>query len=288
MQDFKFSEGELLLIDKPLRWTSFDVVEKLKRTIGIRKIKIGHAGTLDPLATGLLMVCTGKMTKSIDEYQAQEKEYTGEMIVGATRPSYDMESEIDTEYDISGLAPEVLQAATRQFTGEIEQISPTYSALKINGERAYKIVRRGEVPLMKSRQVIINEFSLDTAGFPQVKFRVSCSKGTYIRSLVHDLAKSVGSGAYLNQLTRTRIGNFQLADAWNLDELIGAIRVSRGMPAEKEPNNHIFQAKRVRAYHHNHAAYSPETDNSVPAGSPNLIQPDQLSTDSAVNTEQQV
>lgn len=266
MHEFNFSAGELLLIDKPLRWTSFDVVEKLKRTIGIRKIKIGHAGTLDPLATGLLLVCTGKMTKSIDAYQAQEKEYTGEMIVGATRPSYDMESEIDAEFDTSGLDTNLLEQATAGFTGEIEQISPTYSALKINGERAYKIVRRGEVPVMKSRQVFIKEFTLDTEKFPEVRFKITCSKGTYIRSLVHDLAKSVDSGAYLNQLTRTRIGEFNLTEAWNLEELISAIRVSRGLPAAKEPNNHVFQAKRVRAYHHHHAAYSPQTGDASDTG----------------------
>lgn len=271
MYEFDFSAGELLLIDKPLRWTSFDVVEKLKRTIGIRKIKIGHAGTLDPLATGLLLVCTGKMTKSIDSYQAQEKEYTGEMIVGATRPSYDMESEIDAEFDITVFDTHILKNATANFTGDIEQVSPTYSALKINGERAYKLVRRGEVPLMKSRQIFIKEFKLDTTRFPEVKFKIICSKGTYIRSLVHDLAKSVNSGAYLNELTRTRIGEFQLCNAWNLEELIAAIRVSRGMPANKEPNNHIFQAKRVRAYHHNHAAYSPQQEILVSLGNPDAI-----------------
>ncbi len=271
MYEFDFSAGELLLIDKPLRWTSFDVVEKLKRTIGIRKIKIGHAGTLDPLATGLLLVCTGKMTKSIDSYQAQEKEYTGEMIVGATRPSYDMESEIDAEFDITVFDTHILKNATANFTGDIEQVSPTYSALKINGERAYKLVRRGEVPLMKSRQIFIKEFKLDTTRFPEVKFKIICSKGTYIRSLVHDLAKSVNSGAYLNELTRTRIGEFQLCNAWNLEELIAAIRVSRGIPANKEPNNHIFQAKRVRAYHHNHAAYSPQQEILVSLGNPDAI-----------------
>jgi len=271
MYEFDFSAGELLLIDKPLRWTSFDVVEKLKRAIGIRKIKIGHAGTLDPLATGLLLVCTGKMTKSIDSYQAQEKEYTGEMIVGATRPSYDMESEIDAKFDIAGFDTRLLENATTNFTGDIEQVSPIYSALKINGERAYKLVRRGEVPLMKSRQVFIKEFKLDTTRFPEVKFKIICSKGTYIRSLVHDLAKSVNSGAYLNELTRTRIGEFQLGNAWNLEELIAAIRVSRGMPAAKELNNYIFQAKRVRAYHHNHTAYSPQQEILVSLGNPDAI-----------------
>lgn len=284
MHEFDFSAGELLLIDKPLRWTSFDVVEKLKRTIGIRKIKIGHAGTLDPLATGLLLVCTGKMTKSIDSYQAQEKEYTGEMIVGATRPSYDMESEIDAEFDITGLDTHILENATINFTGDIEQVSPTYSALKINGERAYKLVRRGEVPLMKSRQVFINEFKLDTTKFPEVKFKIVCSKGTYIRSLVHDLAKSVDSGAYLNELTRTRIGNFYLGNAWNLEELIAAIRVFRGMPAAKEPNNHVFQAKRIRAYHHNHGAYSPREEILA-----NLNNPDALGiVSSAINLPTQI
>lgn len=278
MHEFDFSAGELLLIDKPLRWTSFDVVEKLKRTIGIRKIKIGHAGTLDPLATGLLLVCTGKMTKSIDCYQAQEKEYSGEMIVGATRPSYDMESEIDAEFDITGLDRHILENATTNFTGDIEQVSPIYSALKINGERAYKLVRRGEVPLMKSRQVFIKEFKIETTKFPEVKFKIVCSKGTYIRSLVHDLAKSIDSGAYLNELTRTRIGDFHLGDAWNLEELIAAIRVFRGMPEAKEPNNHVFQAKRIRAYHHKHAAYSPQEEILA-----NLNNPDTRSIESSAS-----
>lgn len=290
MHEFNFSEGELLLVNKPLRWTSFDVVEKLKRTLGIRKIKIGHAGTLDPLATGLLMVCTGKMTKSIDSFQAQEKEYTGEMTFGATRPSYDMESDIDAEFDLSEFDVELLQAATLAFTGEIEQVSPTYSALKINGERAYKMVRRGEVPVMKSRKVIIDHFSVNTENFPLVSFRVVCSKGTYIRSLVHDLAASLGSGAYLSELTRTRIGDYSLVGAWNLEELIGEIRLTRGMPAAKEPNNHVFQAKRVRAYHHNHAAYSPSVLDTRAYQAGTVLSPlrHAVTTDSSVSTDSSV
>lgn len=249
MTEFNFPEGELLLINKPLRWTSFDVVEKLKRTIGVRKIKIGHAGTLDPLATGLLLVCTGKLTKKIDEYQAQEKEYTGHMEFGATRPSYDLESEIDQQFDLSTLNTDTFQNATIPFTGEIEQVSPAYSALRINGERAYKIVRRGEVPVMKARMVQIQTFEVGTALFPEVSFRVICSKGTYIRSLVHDFGKSLDSGAYLKELTRTRIGNFQLENAWNLEALLAEIRISRGMDPVQKPRTTDFKSKRTRAYH---------------------------------------
>lgn len=249
MTEFNFPEGELLLINKPLRWTSFDVVEKLKRTIGVRKIKIGHAGTLDPLATGLLLVCTGKLTKKIDEFQAQEKEYTGHMQFGATRPSYDMESEIDMEFDLGHLPVDALQEATIPFTGDIEQVSPAYSALRINGERAYKIVRRGEVPVMKARTVQIQTFEVNTQAFPEVSFRVICSKGTYIRSLVHDFGKSVGSGAYLKELTRTRIGNFQLDGAWDLEALLAEIRISRGLDPVQKPRTTEFKSKRTRAYH---------------------------------------
>ena len=248
MHDFNFSEGELILVDKPLRWTSFDVVEKIKRTIGIRKLKIGHAGTLDPLACGLLILCTGKLTKQIDSFQAQEKEYQGNLILGASTPSYDLESEIDQKFDISHILPEAMQKAADAFKGEIEQISPSYSAMRVNGQRAYKMIRRGETPEIRSRKVHINTFEVSTEQFPDLQFRVVCSKGTYIRSLVHDYGKSLGSGAYLSTLRRTRIGEFRVENAWPLEELIASIRLFRGQVPKEEGISRNYNPKNKKGY----------------------------------------
>lgn len=212
--------GEVLLLDKPLGWTSFDVVRKLKRVGNFKKI--GHAGTLDPLATGLLICCTGKLTKRIDEFQAQEKEYTGTLVFGKTTPSVDMERDFDAEFPTGHVTPEALAEAARSLTGVIEQIPPVFSAVKVDGKRAYKKAHKGkgDEVVLKARTVEVSVFDLDAARFPEVDFRIVCSKGTYIRSLVRDLGRAVESGAYLSALRRTRIGNFRVEDALTLDEFI--------------------------------------------------------------------
>lgn len=212
--------GEVLLIDKPLRWTSFDVVRKLKWAGNFKKI--GHAGTLDPLATGLLICCTGKKTKQIDAFQAQEKEYTGTLVLGKTTPSVDLERDFDAEFPIAHLTPDLLQEAARGLTGSIEQIPPVFSAIKIDGKRAYKKAHRGQGDQveLKARTVEVRVFELDTARFPAVDFRIVCSKGTYVRSLVRDLGLAVQSGAYLSSLRRTRIGNVRVEDALSIEAFV--------------------------------------------------------------------
>ena len=211
------TEGSFLLVNKPIQWTSFDVVNKLRYLLKIRKI--GHAGTLDPLATGLLIVCTGKMTKRIDEFQAQEKEYTGKMILGQTTPSYDLETSPSPPVDFSHLTAEEIFAATRRFTGKIQQMPPAHSSIKVNGKRAYSFARKGQDVALKSREVEIKEFEVTGIALPEVSFRVVCSKGTYIRSLAHDVGAALGVGAYLSELCRTRIGAFTLDQAETLEEL---------------------------------------------------------------------
>ncbi|MEO6285643.1 MAG: tRNA pseudouridine(55) synthase TruB [Dyadobacter sp.] len=216
-------EGEVILIDKPLTWTSFDVANKLKRACKFKKI--GHAGTLDPLATGLLILCTGKKTKQIDSYQAQEKEYTGTMVLGKTTPSIDLETEFDAEYPTDHITPEVLEEARLKLVGEIEQVPPIYSAIRVDGERLYKKARRGEEVEIKKRNVTVSLFEIDATNFPSVNFRIICSKGTYIRSMVRDFGQFAGSGAYMSALCRTRIGAFELKNAWDLTDFIHQKRV---------------------------------------------------------------
>lgn len=208
----------IFLIDKPLRWTSFDVVRKLR---GILKIKkIGHAGTLDPLATGLLILCTGKMTKQIDTFQAQEKEYTGKLVLGQTTPSYDLETAPTPPQDISGVTEQMIMKVTSQFTGSISQIPPLHSAIKVDGKRAYQLARAGSEAKLKAREVTISAFEITHINLPEVSFRVVCSKGTYIRSLAHDVGQALGVGAYLSELCRIRIGDFLLKDAQTLEEIV--------------------------------------------------------------------
>lgn len=230
-KDFNFAEGELLLINKPYKWTSFDVVGKIRNSLKPLKLKVGHAGTLDPLATGLLIVCTGKLTKQIDTFQAEEKEYTGTMILGATTPSFDMETEVDETFDIGQITPEAIYAACKPFVGDIEQYPPAHSAVKINGERLYVKARLGETVEMRPRQVYISTFEITRIALPEVDFRVVCSKGTYIRSLVYDFGRQLQNGAYLSKLTRTRSGNFLLAHAFEVMELVNHIK------AQKEATN---------------------------------------------------
>ncbi len=212
-----FLEGQVLLIDKPLHWTSFQVVNKLrwclKKHFRLKKIKIGHAGTLDPLATGLLILCTGKMTKQIEKFQAQEKSYTGRFLLGATTPSYDLETAIDNTFDLSEITPQMVQATVAQFTGTIQQQPPLFSAIKKDGERLYEKARRGEHAEIPSREVTLHQFEVDTTDFPEISFKVRCSKGTYIRSLAHDFGSALHNGAHLTKLRRTAIGDFHVDDA---------------------------------------------------------------------------
>jgi tRNA pseudouridine55 synthase len=227
MSTFDFQNGELLLVDKPLTWTSFDVVGKIRNSTRIKKIKVGHAGTLDPLATGLLIVCTGKLTKKVDEFLAEEKEYTGTITLGATTPSYDLETEVNQNFPIEHITAELIAKAAQSFEGEIEQVSPAYSALRIDGERAYHKARRGEEVKMKSRKVTIETFEITNIEMPVISFRIVCSKGTYIRSIAHDFGKKLESGGYLSSLRRTRSGGFKIEDAWNLDALVAKIKEER-------------------------------------------------------------
>lgn len=221
---FSFAEGEILLVDKPLTWTSFDVVGKLRNTMKPLKLKVGHAGTLDPLATGLLIICTGKLTKKIDTFQAEDKEYTGIITLGATTPSYDLETEIDQTFDISAITEEEILAVAKSFEGEQEQLPPAHSAVKIKGERVYEKARRGEDVELKPRKITISSFGIEKIEMPNVHFRIKCSKGTYIRSIAHDFGKALNNGAHLSSLRRTMSGDFHVDDAWKLDELIKAIR----------------------------------------------------------------
>ncbi|NBA75728.1 tRNA pseudouridine(55) synthase TruB [Emticicia sp. ODNR4P] len=213
--------GEVLLIDKPLTWTSFDVVKKLKYAGNFKKI--GHAGTLDPLATGLLILCTGKMTKQIDSFQAQEKEYSGTLVLGKTTPSIDLETEFDGEYPTEHITEEIMQNALVQLTGPILQIPPIYSAISVGGKRLYELARKGKTEEdieIKSREVEIKKFEIDSSEFPTIHFRIVCSKGTYIRSLVRDFGLACQSGAYMSALRRERIGEFEVANALTIEEFV--------------------------------------------------------------------
>ena len=219
---FDFIEGEMLLINKPLEWTSFDVVNFLRSFIrkiyNIKKLKVGHAGTLDPLATGLLIICTGKKTKQIEQYMGMDKVYVGRMQLGATTPSFDKETEINQTYDLGNLTEAMLREIAKQFVGEIEQVPPTYSAVKIDGKRAFEYARKQNEVEIKPRKVTIHQFELVNIELPFVDFMVNCSKGTYIRSLVNDFGKSLENGAFLTELCRTKIGQYSLNDAFTLDE----------------------------------------------------------------------
>ena len=218
-QDYK--DGQILLIDKPLHWTSFQAVNKLrwliKKTFKIKKIKVGHAGTLDPLATGLLIICTGKFTKKIDELQGQIKEYTGTITLGATTPSYDLETEIDQTFDTDHITEQAILNTTKQFIGEIEQYPPVFSALKKDGKRLYEYAREGKAVEIKPRTIEIKEFEITKVNLPDVEFRVVCSKGTYIRSLAHDFGRALDSGGHLTVLRRTKIGDYDVADGLSIE-----------------------------------------------------------------------
>lgn len=217
-----FLEGQLLLIDKPLGWTSFQAVNKLKWAIRkkfeLKKLKIGHAGTLDPLATGLLIICTGKFTKKINVLQGQVKEYTGTITLGATTPSYDLETEVDQTFRIDHITEELIHRTTSLFMGEIEQRPPIFSALKKDGKRLYEYAREGKAIEIKKRAIVISKFKITDINLPKVQFRVVCSKGTYIRSLAHDFGQALQSGGHLTELRRTKIGDYNVNKA--LDPMV--------------------------------------------------------------------
>ncbi|MCM4163833.1 MULTISPECIES: tRNA pseudouridine(55) synthase TruB [unclassified Arenibacter] len=217
-----FLEGQVLLIDKPFGWSSFQAVNSLKwkirKKFQLKKIKIGHAGTLDPLATGLLLICTGKSTKTINEIQGQKKEYTGTITLGGTTPSYDLETEINENFPIDHITKELIHSTAAQFIGDIEQIPPVFSALKKDGKRLYEYAREGKEVEIKKRKVTITEFEITAVELPLIHFRVVCSKGTYIRSLAHDLGKAMDSGAHLSSLKRTKIGDYNVNKALTPEE----------------------------------------------------------------------
>jgi len=216
MIENSFAEGKVLLIDKPLEWTSYDVIRKLRKIINIKKI--GHAGTLDPLASGLLIVCTGKFTKKISEYMAQEKEYTGTITLGAVTPTYDRESEPVEIKSTEGITEEMIKEKTKEFTGEILQTPPIHSAIKQNGKPVYLLARKGIDVILEPRKITIKEFEITNVEMPVISFKVVCTTGTYIRSLANDFGLALGCGGYLSQLRRTRIGNFNVKDAMTMEE----------------------------------------------------------------------
>ena len=215
-------DGQILLFDKPLHWTSFQVVNKvrwlIKQKFDLKKLKVGHAGTLDPLATGLVILCTGKATKTIDSLMGQTKIYTGEFTLGGTTPSYDMETEVDKTFETSHITAELIQNTLPQFRGEIMQRPPIFSALKKEGKRLYEYARKGESVDIPKRQVNIDSFDITQDNFPKLNFKVQCSKGTYIRSLAYDFGEALNSGAYLSELRRTQIGDYKVREALSIED----------------------------------------------------------------------
>ena len=231
-----YIEGHTLLINKPLRWTSFDVVKKIRNTLRkslqLKKIKVGHAGTLDPLADGLLIVCVGKFTKRVNEFQAQEKEYTAEFTLGATTPSFDLETEVNETFDYNHINEYILKTTAESLTGNILQTPPIYSAIKQDGKRLYEYARKGEDVKIKERMVHVSKFEIIKVEMPKVYVRIVCSKGTYIRSLAQTFGKNLNSGAHLSQLTRTRIGKFELSQAIDIQEFIDSFSLTNNPATE--------------------------------------------------------
>jgi len=236
---YDYQAGAVLLVDKPKDWTSFDVVNKirhkLKKRLKVKKIKVGHAGTLDPMATGLLIICTGKATKTIQTYQDQPKVYTGTMTLGATTPSFDAETTVDAEYPIDHIDKDLIEQARQQFLGTIQQVPPMFSAIKVDGQPLYKRARKGETIQVQPREVHMYEFEITRVELPEVDFRVRCSKGTYIRALANDFGKTLDSGAYLTALRRTAIGDYQVDDAWQLEHLVKHIKEGTVLKSEIGP-----------------------------------------------------
>lgn len=228
IRQFNFTEGEIILIDKPLDWTSFDVVNKIKFALkkSFGKIKIGHAGTLDPKATGLLILCTGKKTKAIQQIQDADKEYTGTFFLGATTECYDTERPVNQTFDITSINADDIINCARTFIGEQQQYPPAHSAVKIDGKRAYELARKGKEVDLKSKQIHIYEFEITSVQLPLIHFRITCSKGTYIRSIAHDFGKRLNNGAYLYSLRRTKIGAYTINDAYQLDDFLNVLQVT--------------------------------------------------------------
>lgn len=222
-----FLVGTTILIDKPKSWTSFDVVNKvrfkIKHKLGVKKIKVGHAGTLDPMATGLLILCTGKFTKKIESYQSQQKRYSGTIKLGATTPTYDAESDEDQQYDTEHITEQSIHDLAASMIGQQDQMPPIFSALKIKGQAAYKLARKGIAVELKTRSIEIKSFVITSIDMPNVHFDIVCSKGTYIRSIAYDFGKALSSGGYLTALCRDEIGDYLLSDAWNLEELVACL-----------------------------------------------------------------
>ena len=227
MRKFNFTDGEVLLIDKPYKWTSFDVISKLRSHIrgrlGLKKLKVGHAGTLDPLATGLVVVCTGSFTKRINEFQDEIKEYTGTICLGATTPSFDLEKEIDQTFDISHLNEKLILDTALQFIGDMDQMPPQFSAKKINGKRAYEYARLNQEIELQPRKITISEFEITGSRLPEIDFRIVCTKGTYIRAIARDFGETLNCGGHLTALRRTRNGQLTIADAQTLEEIMEEI-----------------------------------------------------------------
>jgi tRNA pseudouridine55 synthase len=221
--NFDFEKGEILLLDKPYRWTSFDVVNMvrnyIRKQLNLRKIKIGHAGTLDPLATGLLILCTGRMTKQIEQFKGLDKEYTGTFRLGATTASFDLEKEIDQDFPWQHITEEDIRIAALNLTGSQDQLPPIFSAVKVKGRRAYKYARNDQELVIPVKQIHISMFDITSVRLPDVDFKIACSKGTYIRALARDFGKLLNSGAHLTSLCRTRIGPYHLRDAYTLEQL---------------------------------------------------------------------
>lgn len=217
MSEITIEEGGFIVINKPLRWTSFDVVKKLRNISRIKKI--GHAGTLDPLATGLLIICYGKYTKKIESFQAQGKRYTGTYELGKTTPSFDLETEVDHEFSTEHITPELIEDTLNQFRGDIEQVPPQHSAVRVNGRRAYEHARKGDIIELRKRAVHISEFTVKTENLPTLGFEIACSKGTYIRSIARDLGQALDSGAYMSSLIRTHIGEYSVQHAVNMEDI---------------------------------------------------------------------
>jgi tRNA pseudouridine55 synthase len=225
---YNFTEGEVILIDKPLDWTSFDIVNKIKFTLkkNYGAIKIGHAGTLDPKASGLLILCTGKKTKEIQQIQDADKTYTGTFYLGATTPCFDSEQEIDQTFNTAHITPDAIMQCAESFIGEQEQFPPVYSAVKIDGKRAYALARAGKEAIVKSKKITLYEFRITSIELPKVDFEIKCSKGTYIRSIANDFGKRLNSGAYLYALRRTQIGNYSVNDAWQIKTFVESLQLT--------------------------------------------------------------
>lgn len=223
-----FISGEILLIDKPLGWTSFDAVKRVRgaltRRMKVKKLKVGHAGTLDPLATGVMVICTGRATKRIDELQAGVKEYIATLALGATTPSFDLETEIDATYPIDHITSELVEETLRKFHGTIQQVPPAFSAVKIDGQRAYKMARKGQTPELKAKTLVIDDIELLQYAQDQITLRIVCSKGTYIRALARDIGEALNSGAHLTALRRTRVGDFTIDKCISVDDAAAMIR----------------------------------------------------------------